>query len=116
MIGRFVLMIKHIIYHYPCPDGVFAALAAYLYFSKQKLLSETRFIPAFSYKPLSLPNIQKRDFVYMLDWSQGKQFLLDVSRNAKKVILLDHHKTCLEDVKSIEKLPENGLICKNCGF
>ena len=26
----------HVLYHYPCPDGVYAMLAAYLYWHRQK--------------------------------------------------------------------------------
>lgn len=42
-----------ILYHYPCPDGAFAALAAHLYFKATSLSS--LFFPNTVYRPLRWP-------------------------------------------------------------
>lgn len=42
-----------ILYHYPCPDGVFSALAAHLYFKATSLFSPL-FFPNTVYNPLRL--------------------------------------------------------------
>uniref|UniRef100_A0A453PAE3 Uncharacterized protein n=1 Tax=Aegilops tauschii subsp. strangulata TaxID=200361 RepID=A0A453PAE3_AEGTS len=39
-----------VLYHYPCPDGAFAALAAHLYFSAAAL--PVRFFPNTVYDPI----------------------------------------------------------------
>ncbi|KAL0318667.1 UNVERIFIED_CONTAM: hypothetical protein Sangu_2022900 [Sesamum angustifolium] len=56
-----------VLYHYPCPDGAFAALAAHLYFSHSPVAttSPILFFPNTVYSPL-------------------------------RVVVLDHHKTALE--------------------
>lgn len=45
-----------IAYHYPCPDGIFAALAAYLHFRNSK--RAVQFIPNTVYAPCSTPHLQ----------------------------------------------------------
>ncbi|KAG5229682.1 phosphoesterase [Salix suchowensis] len=69
-----------VLYHYPCPDGAFAALAAYLYFK------------ATSLPPDQLP-LHQFSHVYLLDFVG----LLVLSDNSPpKVVILDHHKTAME--------------------
>lgn len=41
-----------VLYHYPCPDGAFAALAAYIYFSHSPAAAAPRFFPNTVYSPL----------------------------------------------------------------
>lgn len=47
-----------ILYHYPCPDGAFAALAAHLYFKATSSFSPPLFFPNTVYRPLRLPHFQ----------------------------------------------------------
>jgi len=51
-----------ILYHYPCPDGAFAALAAHLYFKATSLFSPL-FFPNTVYNPLRFFLIQYLLFV-----------------------------------------------------
>ncbi len=44
-----------VVYHYPCPDGAFAALAAYLYFHKKPNI-DLDFVPHATFKPLEVEN------------------------------------------------------------
>ena len=39
-------------YHYPCPDGIFAALAAHLHFAQHK--QPVRWVPNTVYRPWSV--------------------------------------------------------------
>lgn len=46
-----------IAYHYPCPDGIFAALAAKLRYDESGL-STPQFVPNRVYSPCSLETLQ----------------------------------------------------------
>jgi hypothetical protein len=46
-----------IFYHYPCPDGVFAALAAAQFYRQQRSATP-RFVPHEVYRPLKLEELQ----------------------------------------------------------
>ncbi|XP_078440627.1 DHHA1 domain protein [Wolffia australiana] len=87
-----------VLYHYPCPDGAFAALAAHLYFKAQSL--PTVFIPNTVYNPVRPENIPFRDVedVYLLDFIGPPEFVAKISSKAKRVIILDHHKTAVEEL------------------
>ncbi|KAL1357017.1 hypothetical protein AAHE18_05G226600 [Arachis hypogaea] len=85
-----------ILYHYPCPDGAFAALAAHLYFKATCLPS--LFFPNTVYRPLTphdLP-LTQISHLYLLDFVGPPHFLQDISAKVQRVIVLDHHKTALE--------------------
>eukprot|EP00033_Pygsuia_biforma_P003324 GCRY01003642.1.p1 GENE.GCRY01003642.1~~GCRY01003642.1.p1 ORF type:complete len:358 (+),score=78.76 GCRY01003642.1:98-1171(+) len=92
---------KLILYHYPCPDGIFAALSAYLYFK-----DECVFVP---HTVFSKPEIKlkKTDCVFFLDYCGESGFLKDVAEQCESVVVLDHHKTALEAYGSKENLPSN---------
>lgn len=83
-------------YHYPCPDGVFAALAAYLHLREQQGI-DLRFQPHTVYNDLKL---EKTDFkgahVYLLDYSGPEGFVEKLCDIATHLTLLDHHKTAIE--------------------
>ncbi|KAL5081367.1 hypothetical protein RYX36_009788 [Vicia faba] len=90
-----------VLYHYPCPDGVFAALAAHLYFKATSLLSPL-FFPNTVYSPLrveDLPLNQITD-LYLLDFVGPPGFVHEISTKVPRVIVLDHHKTALESLCS----------------
>ncbi|GAB2290871.1 hypothetical protein Dimus_025136 [Dionaea muscipula] len=87
-----------VLYHYPCPDGAFAALAAYLYFSATSSPAVALFFPNRVYdpiKPEQLPLDEIED-VYLLDFAGPSGFLQDLASKVEKVTVLDHHKTALE--------------------
>ncbi|KAG6384714.1 hypothetical protein SASPL_153531 [Salvia splendens] len=73
-----------VLYHYPCPDGAFGALAAYLYFSHAPASPPPRFFPNTVYSPIRAEDLplNKIDNVYLLDFVGPP--------------VLDHHKTALE--------------------
>ncbi|KAF3791231.1 Uncharacterized protein EJ110_NYTH07707 [Nymphaea thermarum] len=87
-----------VLYHYPCPDGAFAALAAHLYFSSFGDDYPVLFFPNTVYKPLRIDDLPLGDIadVYLLDFVGPPGFVKDVSSKVQRVIILDHHKTALE--------------------
>ena len=95
-----------IIYHYPCPDGAFGALAAHLHFSTLGITP--RFIPLTVFEPISkriervLPTISADNDVYLIDFSGGDAFMLALCAAARTVTLIDHHKTAAEDLAALE--------------
>ena len=98
------------LYHYPCPDGAFAALAAYLRWSRSGLLHRARFVPHSVYVPSegkpgdpssALCGVGPNDAVFLLDYAgpPGMAASLAASTGCA-VIVLDHHKTALETLPS----------------
>ncbi|CAA6663129.1 unnamed protein product [Spirodela intermedia] len=96
-----------VLYHYPCPDGAFAALAAHLYFSALSL--PVVFIPNTVYDPVRVENIPFEEFedVYLLDFAGPPGFVKKTSSKAKSVIILDHHKTALEELSRSDQQSSN---------
>jgi len=118
---------KYIIcYHYPCPDGIFGALGAYLYFQEHNLLSSVTWLPltVYSKEPERITKLENiislvssssssnttnttpsttsatNLCIYLIDFSGGTNFLNTACKLANRVILIDHHKTAAEDVAS----------------
>lgn len=85
-----------VLYHYPCPDGAFAALAAHLYHSLLGLSAV--FFPNSVYSPIKVKDLDKDAFdaFYLLDFVGPEGFALELCSTTKKVIVLDHHKTAHE--------------------
>ncbi|KAL5545170.1 hypothetical protein UlMin_008954 [Ulmus minor] len=85
-----------VLYHYPCPDGAFAALAAHLYFSAASL--PALFFPNTVYNPITpqqLP-LQEISEIYLLDFVGPSGFVSEIASKVGRVVVLDHHKTALE--------------------
>lgn len=80
-------------YHYPCPDGVFAALAAHLRFAELGVTPV--WIPNTVYSPRRLQDLhlQATQTLYMLDFVGPAGFAQAAAELGARVILLDHHKT-----------------------
>lgn len=107
-------MTTYVCYHYPCPDGVFAALAAHAALSSGP--APVRFVPLTVYQPkeerLAMVDTTfvHADTVYLLDFSGGPEFVVKLCSVARAVHLLDHHKTALEDIDALKaagSLPGN---------
>jgi len=93
-----------VLYHCPCPDGIYAALAAYLRFSGCPNI-ELKFIPHSTFIPL--PFVEENLFsanneVYLLDYCGPNNFISRISKIVKRVILIDHHKTAEEQINNLE--------------
>ncbi|KAL3512451.1 hypothetical protein ACH5RR_025168 [Cinchona calisaya] len=88
-----------VLYHYPCPDGAFAALAAHLYFSSSSSSSTPAlFFPNTVYSPLRVEDLplNEIDHVYLLDFVGPSGFVDQLSSRVNRVVVLDHHKTALK--------------------
>ena len=101
-----------IVYHYPCPDGAYAAFAAWLALStpppagratpppQQRPLT---WLPCTITEPLAariarvVPLIPAGAVVYIVDFTGGVPFIEALSRVASTVHVFDHHKTGKED-------------------
>ncbi|XP_020407931.1 uncharacterized protein [Zea mays] len=90
--------VSAVLYHYPFPDGAFAALAAHLYFSGAA--HPVRFFPNTIYDPIrsdSLPLEEIKD-VYLLDFVGPPGFVEDIAPKVERITILDHHKTAFESL------------------
>ncbi|KAK9106496.1 hypothetical protein Syun_022507 [Stephania yunnanensis] len=96
-----------VLYHYPCPDGAFAALAAHLYFSA--IAHPVLFFPNTVYRPFKVDDLPLGDFedVYLLDFVGPAGFVEQISSRVERVIILDHHKTALEMFSGKNFIPDN---------
>eukprot|EP00249_Psilotum_nudum_P009245 c21811_g1_i1 orf=118-1107(+) len=96
-----------VLYHYPCPDGAFAALAAHLYHSALRI--PVVFFPNTVYTPLRAQDLQTDHFdaFYLLDFVGPEGFVAELCSKAKNVIILDHHKTALERLLKMGDMPSN---------
>uniref|UniRef100_A0A0E0K3Q1 DHHA1 domain-containing protein n=1 Tax=Oryza punctata TaxID=4537 RepID=A0A0E0K3Q1_ORYPU len=102
-----VRRVSAVLYHYPCPDGAFAALAAHLYFSAAAL--PVRFFPNTVYDPIrsdALPFDEIKD-IYLLDFVGPPGFVTDIAPKVESVTILDHHKTAFESLCGNTTLGKN---------
>lgn len=95
-----------LLYHFPCPDGAFAALAAWLALTAAG--RSVRFAPQVSYvtpaaRVAALPalGIAPEDTVHLLDFSGGVEYIRALCVYAARVRLVDHHKTAAEDLAAL---------------
>jgi len=82
-----------VIYHGGCDDGFGAALAAWLRFG-----DDAQYVPGFYGEA---PPVVTDEYVYILDFSYPREVMENMGKSAKKIVLLDHHKTAalaLEDL------------------
>lgn len=107
-----------VLFHAPCPDGAFAALAAWLHFGGETSSSEkeVKFVPHRVYEALQVPSssstststsssplsgLSSDDTVYLLDYSGPAGFPEALSKVAGRVVVLDHHKTAAEQLSKV---------------
>lgn len=82
-----------VIYHANCLDGFGAAYAAWLVFDDC-----ADYIPAtYGSEP---PAVHGKD-VYILDFSYPREVLVQMEKDAKSLIVLDHHKTAEKDLEGL---------------
>lgn len=94
-------------YHFPCVDGIFSALSAHLHFRGTS--ADVRFQPLTVYKKHSPDELklQGNETVYMLDFAGPPGFAIQLAERCREVIILDHHKTAMEDIGPTERRPAN---------
>lgn len=85
-----------VIYHNHCYDGV---TAAYICWTRFRDLAEYR---PFNYSdpPLTYDDVKGRD-VIVVDFSFKREVLESIKREAKSLIVLDHHKTAQADLEGL---------------
>lgn len=84
-----------VIYHSPCSDGWAAAASAWM---KNNNIT---MIPARHHHPINEDLIADKN-VAVIDFSFKSDELAKLRNLAKKIIILDHHKTALEELSEIE--------------
>ena len=81
------------IYHKNCLDGFTAAWVV-----NKALNGDCEFHPANYNEPF--PNIGNNKNIYIVDFSYPRSVLIEMAIFAKKIVVLDHHKTAKEDLSS----------------
>jgi nanoRNase/pAp phosphatase (c-di-AMP/oligoRNAs hydrolase) len=83
-----------VIYHANCPDGFGAAFSFY-----QKFGNNAEYIPVTYSDPI--PELSGKE-VYIVDFCYHKEKLLEIKKVAKSIVVLDHHKTAMEECSELE--------------
>jgi hypothetical protein len=75
-----------ILYHYPCPDGAFAALAAHLYFAAASL--PALFFPNTVYRPITAQQLPLSEIgdLYLLDFVGSPGFVQEISSRVDRSV------------------------------
>lgn len=93
-----------VLYHHPCTDGAFAALAAHLSARGESYA----FVPHSTTRRLSVPELRQRFpghlvTVHMLDYcGPDIAFMRELCEAFSEVMLIDHHKTARELLDTME--------------
>lgn len=97
------------LYHYPCHDGAFAALAAHIFHKQVGLAAQ--FIPNRVFAPVSVEelHLDGREVVYLLDFAGPAGFAKEVSRRAQRTVVIDHHKTSAAELSELGVAAVQGL-------
>jgi hypothetical protein len=83
-------MTKYILYHRSCLDGYLSACIAL------KVMPDAIAIPVAYQQPV--PDLKGGSEVYILDFSYPKEILKDLMTSHAQVVVLDHHKTALNEL------------------
>lgn len=84
------------IYHHGCLDGIAAAWAVVEHYKRKNVEVEC-FPGIYNEAP---PNVTGRH-VIMVDFSYKRDVLLQMAEKAKSMLILDHHKTALNDLVNL---------------
>lgn len=106
-----------VMFHANCTDGTFAA---YAHWSSKATPDDSIYYPV-SYGPTwtetfkklqsSIPDLAERR-VFILDFSYPPQSILELARHSRAVVLLDHHKSAMDQYKSYATLPNDDTTLK----
>jgi len=103
----------HVIYHSPCPDGCFSALAAALWFEHvgiDPLGERVKWCPVEVFKPaeeqFAVDSVEGEDEVFLLDYTGGASFVLKLASKCSRCTVLDHHESALKALRAALKEAE----------
>eukprot|EP00753_Platysulcus_tardus_P014002 PLAT3973.1.p1 GENE.PLAT3973.1~~PLAT3973.1.p1 ORF type:complete len:343 (-),score=163.98 PLAT3973.1:51-1079(-) len=104
-----------VVYHYPCPDGAYGALAAWLALKELDTVGELLFHPMTVWGGADaraglLDALTSDTTVLMVDFSGSSKtepLIPAVAAASKRVILIDHHKTAAEELAAMDDMPPN---------
>lgn len=91
-----------VIYHANCADGFCAAWIA------RMVLGEDETVFYAAHYGNSLPKTEGRN-VYMLDFSAPLETIEDIAEKCNRLVILDHHKTCEDDLRPIIECPPDNV-------
>lgn len=99
-----------VLYHHPCIDGIFAALAAHSYFKRRNV--PCRFVPHRVYEDLDpcTMEVNADDSLYLCDYAgPSSAFAIKLAQRARSVTILDHHKSAFDKFTQLREkhLPQN---------
>lgn len=89
---------KYVLYHSNCYDGFGAAYAAW-----KALASTAKYIPVGYQNPVP-SEVEDGSTVYLVDFSYKRDVLIELSKRCK-VVVIDHHKTAMEDLSTLQGYP-----------
>jgi nanoRNase/pAp phosphatase (c-di-AMP/oligoRNAs hydrolase) len=102
-----------VIYHgHPCPDGAFAALAAWVAFLKCSTATLT-FVPYQHWKGVDAKEVPDLSTVFILDTGGTIPLVKALCKKCTNVIILDHHDTSLIRYQNWEEsgtVPDNLMV------
>lgn len=97
-----------LLYHGGCYDGFCCAVICWLYYKKNNLEDNIKYIPVGYYKkkpPVGNTNLLICDFSYKID------AMKEIIEETESLLIIDHHKTSEEDLNSIPE--ENKIFDRN---
>jgi hypothetical protein len=93
--------VDYVIYHNPCSDGFTSALCVNDYFKKKIPGKQITYYPTTYGKSPPYEELHGKN-VLICDFSYKKPELLKILEVAKKLAILDHHKTAQNELKDID--------------
>jgi len=97
-----------VIYHKNCQDGFMSAAIAYQYLVIEGEYKDVELLPtSYGDEP---PDTKDRD-VFVLDMSYPRDQMIKMHSDAKKMVVLDHHKTAQEDCIGLDFCIFNTTEC-----
>ena len=97
----------YFLYHKNCLDGYGSAIAAYL-----KFKLNAQYIPVQHQEPV--PELEPQSQIYLLDFCYPRA-VMETLKNKHQVIVLDHHKTALEDMTGMLGLKDSVFDLQRSG-